>query len=137
MLSYCEGAELKELLADLGEELLTKKKEVNSAIVCLIIGKSIEQVFDLWKKRALFLMKKGMDRNEALYLLFEKYILLKTVCNNKTSMVDFDLIVHDMADFMSNANLKQLAMKYLDLSNPKQANVAILRERVFTSDSSR
>ncbi len=90
------------MLAELGEELLTKKKDINSAIICLIIGKSIEQVFDLWKKRALFLMKKGMDRNEALFLLFEKCILLKTVCNNKTSMVDFDLIVHDMADFLSN-----------------------------------
>lgn len=102
LLSYCEGSELKDLLAELGEELLTKKKDINSAIICLIIGKSIEQVFDLWKKRALFLMKKGMERNEALFLLFEKCVLLKTVCNNKTSIVDFDLIVHDMAEFLSN-----------------------------------
>jgi len=64
-------------------------------------------------------MKKGMDRHEALFLLFEKCIILKTVCNNKQPIVDFDLIVHDMAEFMGNDDLKQLAMKYLDLSNGK------------------
>jgi hypothetical protein len=34
-----EGSELKELLAELGDELLNKKKDLNSAIICLIIGK--------------------------------------------------------------------------------------------------
>lgn len=39
-------------------------------------------------------------------MLFEKYILLKTVCNNKTAMTDFDLVVHDITEYMSNQNLK-------------------------------
>jgi len=46
-------------------------------------------------------------------------------------MSDFDLIVHDMAEFMSNEGLKPLAMKYLELTNPKQSNVAMLKDRVF------
>ena len=78
-----------------------------------------------------------MDRHEALYLLFEKCILLKTVCNNKQPMTDFDLVVHDMAEYMGHENLKQLAMKYLDLTNHKQANVAILKDKIFTSDSTK
>jgi hypothetical protein len=64
-------------------------------------------------------MKKGMERNEAMYLLFEKCILLKTVCKSSKALVDFDLIVTDMAEYLSNENMKTLAMKYLELSNPK------------------
>jgi hypothetical protein len=67
LLSYVEGNEQKELLGELGEELL-KKKDVN---------------------------------------------------------------------FMGAEGLKSLAMKYLELANPKQANIAMLKDRVFHSDSTR
>lgn len=60
-----------------------------------------------------------MERNEALFLLFEKCILLKTVCKSTKALVDFDLTVTDMAEYLSSENLKALAMKYLELSNPK------------------
>lgn len=82
-------------------------------------------------------MKKGMDRNECLYLLFEKCILLKTVCKSTRALVDFDLIMTDIAEYLSNENLKVLALKYLELSNPKQANVALLKERIFISESTK
>jgi len=60
-----------------------------------------------------------MDRNEALFLLFEKCILLKTVCKSTVSMLDQDLISCDMADYMANENLRHLALKYLDICDPK------------------
>lgn len=46
----------------MGEELLIKRKDINSSIVCFIMAHAYDKVVDLWKKRALFFMKKGMDR---------------------------------------------------------------------------
>jgi hypothetical protein len=78
-----------------------------------------------------------MNRNEALYQLFERCIFLKTACKSTKIIVNMDLIVSDMSEYLANDNLKYLAMKYLELCNPKQSNVALLKERVFISDSSR
>ncbi len=67
LLSYIEGDELNGLVHELAEELLNKKKDINSAIACYMISQSIETVVDLWKKRALFYMKKGENRHESLF----------------------------------------------------------------------
>lgn len=58
---------MKGLVHELAEELLTKKKDINSAIICYMIAQSIETVVDLWKKRAHFYIKKGENRNEAMF----------------------------------------------------------------------
>lgn len=81
-------------------------------------------------------MKKGMDRNEALYVLFEKSILLKTVSKNNKILNDFDLILSDMSEYMANEDINNLAMKYLELANPKQPNVAIIKDRIYKGDTS-
>ena len=122
---------------ELGDELLNKRKDINSAIICYLMSQQMEVVIDLWKKRALFMMKKGIDRNQALFLLFEKCILYKTVCKNLKIIVDFDLIMTDIAEYMASEELTTLALKYLELSNPKQPNVAIIKERIYNSDSAR
>lgn len=128
---------MKVLSKDLGDELLNKRKDINSAIICYLMSQSMEVVIDLWKKRALFMMKKGIDRNQALFLLFEKCILYKTVCKNLKIIVDLDLIITDIAEYMASEELTTLALKYLELSNPKQPNVAIIKERIYNSDSAR
>ena len=92
---------------------------------------------DLWKKRTLAFIKKGMDRNEALYLLFEKSILLKTVCKNNKVLNDFDLILSDMGEYLANEDINTLALKYLELANPKQPNVAMTKDRIYGSDTTR
>lgn len=94
-------------------------------------------MIDLWKKRALYMMRKGMDRTEALYTLFDKCILLKKVCANNVPIVDFDLIVCDMAEIMNNENLKAIALKFLESAHYKQANVCFLKEKIFVSDSTK
>ena len=128
---------MKVLSKELGDELLNKRKDINSAIICYLMSQQMEVVIDLWKKRALFMMKKGIDRNQALFLLFEKCILYKTVCKNLKIIVDFDLIMTDIAEYMASEELTTLALKYLELSNPKQPNVAIIKERIYNSDSAR
>jgi hypothetical protein len=82
---------MKSLVTELGDELLNKRKDINSAIICYLIAQSMETVIDLWKKRTLFMIKKGLDRNQALFHLFEKCILYKTVCKNLQIILDLDL----------------------------------------------
>lgn len=67
LLSYVEGEELNGFVHELAEDLLNRKKDINSAIACYMISQSTETVVDLWKKRAHFYIKKGEDRNEALF----------------------------------------------------------------------
>jgi hypothetical protein len=69
LLSYVEDGspEMTSLVQELGDELLNKKKDINSAIACYMIALSLETVVDLWKKRAQYYMKKGVDRNEAMF----------------------------------------------------------------------
>jgi hypothetical protein len=62
-----ESLELNNLVQELGDELLNKKKDINSAIACYMISKNLETVVDLWKKRAYYFMKKGVERTEALF----------------------------------------------------------------------
>jgi hypothetical protein len=137
ILSYLEGDDMRGLVHELSDELLNKRKDINSAIICYMISQSLEIVVDLWKKRSLFFIKKGLDRNEALFQLFEKCILFKTVCKSTKAFLDLDLILADMAEYMANEDLRMLGMKYLELSNPKQANVAFAKDRLYNSDSTR
>lgn len=104
-----------------------------------MIAQSLDTVVDLWKKRALFFIKKGMNRNECLLQLFEKCVLFRTVTKtNAKLLVDLDLIVSDTAEFLVSEDMRALALKYLDLmGNPKQPNVAFAKDRVFNSDSTR
>ena len=48
-----------------------------------------------------------------------------------------DLITSDIADYMAHEDLRHLSLKYLDISNPKQANVALTKDRIYMSDSYR
>jgi hypothetical protein len=60
-----------------------------------------------------------MDRNEALFQLFERCVLFKTVCKSTKPLLDVDLIFSDMAEFLANEDLRHVALKYLELTNPK------------------
>lgn len=91
---------------------------------------------DLWKKRAHYLIKKGTDRTEAMLTLFEKCVLFRAVAKSSKPLVDVDLVVADVADFLVGEDLRDLALKYLEtIGNAKQSNVAFAKERVFNSDS--
>lgn len=80
-------------------------------------------------------MKKGIDRNEVLFLMFQKCIILKTIGKGTKPLLDFDLILSDMGEYMSCDELNLLAMKYLQLGNPKQTNIGIIADRIYMNDS--
>jgi len=93
---------------------LKQKKDINSAIICYIISKELSIVTDLWKKRALYQIRKlGIDKNEALFHLFQKTILLKSACGQQQSNEDVDLIVGDFSEFLNAEQQSFIAMKYL------------------------
>jgi len=135
VLSFGTRREREELAKALGEELLTKKKDINSAIICYMMAFDLGTVIDLWKKRALFLIKnKGQDRNECLFQLFEKIIIYKTVTKQTDRLTDLDLVFADFAEYMAHEDLKFLSMKYTELCNLKQQNIAMVRDRIYHSD---
>ena len=97
-------------------------------------------MFDLWKKRALYLIKKGQDRNEIMFQLFEKIVLFKAATKGSPAgqkqSVEVDLVIADMAEFLNAEGYKDIAMRYLEKSaNGKQSNVAFAKDRIFKSDS--
>ena len=104
-----------------------------------MVAKSHETVIDLWKKRTLFFIKKGSDRNESLFQLFEKVILFSLVTKtNKASLVDVDLIIADAAEFLVSEDLRSVALQFIELyGNSKQSNLAFIKDRLFNSDSTR
>lgn len=63
--------------------------------------------------------------------------MLKTVSKSTKALLDVDLILSDIGEYMAAEDLKMLALKYLELSNPKQANVAFTKDRIYNSDSTR
>lgn len=141
VLSYIEDGtqEMNALVQELGDELLNKKKDINSAIACYMIAQNLETVVDLWKKRAHYYMKKGVDRNESLFQLFEKCVLFRAVIKTNAKLLpELDLIAADAADFLVAEDFRRLAYNYLELvGNPKQPNVAFALDRVYNSDSCR
>jgi len=78
------------------------KKDINSAIVCYILSGELDTVTDLWKKRALFqIRKQGMDKNEALFVLFQKTLMLTAACKPGQTNADIDLILTDFATYLN------------------------------------
>jgi hypothetical protein len=55
--AYETEADRDELVKELGDTLL-KMRNVSAAIVCYIISKSVGEVLDLWKQRALHQIKR-------------------------------------------------------------------------------
>jgi hypothetical protein len=94
-------------------------------------------VLDLWKKRSLYLLKKGADRCETLLSLFERGLLYRAATKAAGKhLPEFDLIATDVAELLAAEGLRDLAARYLQVSaNDKQANVAITKDRIFKSDT--
>lgn len=81
VIAYQDDAKLKEVAKRLGDQLFEAKTDINSAIVCYILSNEIDTVTDLWKKRALYQIRKlGINKYEALFILFQKTIILRQAC---------------------------------------------------------
>lgn len=114
------------MVKKLGDTLL-KMRNVSAAIVCYIISRSIDEVLDLWKQRALFQIKKQeKTREQALFELFQRFILFKiTFEGSKDSRrnefdrnEDYNAVLAEISRFLtSQADLATLALKYLSFTS--------------------
>ena len=134
MIAYEDDEKIKEVAKELGDQLLQQKKDINSAIVCYILAAELDLVTDLWKKRALFqIRKQGMDKNEALFVLIQKTLLLRTACKARHSTEDIDLILTDFAEFLNADQQQYIAMKFLQSSTINKPELSNLKNRIYYS----
>jgi hypothetical protein len=137
VIAYEDDEKLKQVAKELGDQLLKVKKDINSAITCYILSNELEIVTDLWKKRALYQMRKqGADKFESLFHLFQKTILMRHAIKQSTSSDDIDLMLADFGEFLSSEQMNFLAMKYLQMTSNSNERVQNLKNRLFFGDAS-
>jgi len=107
VIAYQDDAKLKEVAKRLGDQLFEAKTDINKidiygAIVCYILANEMDTVTDLWKKRALYEIRKlGINKYEALFLLFQKTVILRAACKQQNTNEDMDLILADFAEYLN------------------------------------
>jgi protein transport protein SEC31 len=135
-LSYSKAKKREELANALAEDLLEKKKDPNSALICFMIARNISRVIDLWRRRLGFIAKRSKGAtNELLFAFFQKVVVLKTTLGDHEKYDDMDVVFSEFAEVISNNGLKELAMKYLEFTDTDHPKVGIIIDRIFNSDS--
>lgn len=143
--AYESDHERDHLVKELGDTLL-KMRNVSAAIVCYILSHSVDQVLDLWRQRALFqISKQEKTREQALFDLFERYILFKISIDssNNDRRSSFDQNTHYNATLVeisryltSQAETAILALKYLSFTSGPTHDVLCLKDRIYNSNFS-
>lgn len=87
----CEADGGQEQALKLGKALL-ENKDVNAAILCLIIANNFDMVMELWEQRLREELSHIGRKNHPILFskLFEKIIVLKTICKNYGATSRFD-----------------------------------------------
>lgn len=135
VIAYQEDAKLKEVAKRLGDQLFEAKTDINSAIVCYILSNEMDIVTDLWKKRALYQIRKlGINKYEALFLLFQKTIILRAACKQPSATnEDMDLILADFAEYLNVEEMSFTAMKHMQQAQNVSPEVAAVKYRIYAS----
>ena len=126
----------------MGQTLL-RQKDISAAIVCFILSQSVEQVLDIWKKRAIHhIQKKESTRESALIDLFQKFALTRlalvesnsSVSAHITTFDDFNKILAEVGGYLTSD--EQAAIVYMNYLNHSGASleVNLLRDRLYQSN---
>jgi hypothetical protein len=100
-----------------------------------MLSNELEIVTDLWKKRALYQIKKlGVDKHEALFHLFQKTILMIGATGAPETNEDIALILADFGEFLNAEQQAGLAMKYMQSCNIQSRELAGLKHRIFMAE---
>lgn len=132
VIAYQDHTKLKEVAKLLGDQLFESKTDINSAIVCYILSNEMDIVVDLWKKRALFQIRKlGINKYEALFLLFQKTIILRAACKQPNATnEDMDLIMADFAEYLNVESMSFTAMKHMQQIKNVRQEVSEVKYRI-------
>ena len=132
VLAYHNDAKLKEVAKSLADQLLKNKTDMNSTIVCYIIANELDMVTDLWKKRALYHIRKlGVPKNEALFMLYQKSFLLMKAFGNVSPNGNIDLFLADFAEVLNSEGEPSLAMRVLAGASNDRIEVLSLHQRMI------
>jgi hypothetical protein len=127
VLAYHNDSKLKEVAKSLADQLLKNKIEINSAIFCYILANELDMVTDLWKKRALYQIRKvGVSKNEALFILYQKSFLLMKAFGNVQPSSDINLFLADFAEILLAEGEPSTAMKVLSSASNTRVEVLSL-----------
>jgi len=131
VLAYHNEGKLKEVAKSLADQLLKNKTDINSAIVCYILANELDMVTDLWKKRALYHIRKvGVSKNEALFVLYQKSFLLMKAFGNVQPNGNIDLFLAEFAEFLNAEGEPSLALKVLQSASNGRVEVLSLHQRL-------
>ena len=130
-LSYTEESKVTEYVEKIAEIVL-KKRDVNSAIICYMISRNIDQLADLWKVRADSIIKKNPQYKYSIYANYaEKITLYRQITGIQTQNEHCNTVIEEFAEFLIGEGLNTVAHKYLDLNFCKSLESDKIRERAF------
>lgn len=87
-LSFTPKAQIRELVEKIAEEVLQKKRDVNSAIICYMISQNIQKLSDLWKVRAEAIIKKNPQHKYAIYTNYVEKITFYRMATGISTQTD-------------------------------------------------
>ncbi len=139
VLAYCvtystDGG--KQLAMNLGNELLQKRNDVDSAIICYIVANAFGSALELWTRKLSHALRQ-VDRRQRPLLLhrtFEKAFALRMITRSFESSPAFDALVVQYALALSGNGAKDLALKYLELASPNNVDVLRVKDRIIGSN---
>ncbi|CAI2374987.1 unnamed protein product [Moneuplotes crassus] len=135
-LSYSEERKIHEYVEEIAEVVL-KKRDVNSAIICYMVSKNIDQLSDLWKVRADSIIKKNPQYKYTVYSNYaEKITLFRQITGIQKATKDCDEVIAELADILVNEGLPDIALKYLTQNYCKSEECEKIRERIYYSKHS-
>ncbi len=138
-LAYCvtysnDGG--KQLAMELGNELLHKCNDADSAIICYIVANAFGPALELWSKKlvAVYAQARHRERLMLLHRTFEKVLVLRMITKSFDPSPLFDSLLIQYSLALSNNSAKELALKYLELGNPNSADVLRVKDRIIGSN---
>lgn len=131
-LSFTPKAQIQDLLEKIAEQVLQKKRDVNSAIICYMISRNIEKLSDLWKVRADAIIKKNPNHKYAIYCNYAEKITFYRMATGITDNTEHcDKVIGELAEYLANEGLFEIAQRYLDLNGCKSEQADRVRERAY------
>lgn len=99
ILAYCviyseDGG--RKLAKELGSELLSKRNDIDNAIICFIVANEFAMALNLWMrklKHELGRAKNTKEKSRLIHKIFEKAYILKTITKSFDSNQLFDELI--------------------------------------------
>eukprot|EP00831_Metopus_contortus_P080925 TRINITY_DN8387_c0_g1_i4.p1 TRINITY_DN8387_c0_g1~~TRINITY_DN8387_c0_g1_i4.p1 ORF type:complete len:297 (+),score=17.99 TRINITY_DN8387_c0_g1_i4:132-1022(+) len=126
----------RKLAQELGTDLLQKRNDPDSAIICFIVANAFSAATELWcrKMKQELLNVHHKDHFKIFREYFEKAYVLRLITHSYEPNAFWDTLVLKYSWALCHNREKDLALKYVELGNPNSVEVQRLRERIISSN---